>query len=231
MINFGLYKNLLTNGSGFFRAIVLPQRTYNLEDVIDRMVEQGTTLTRQDIMAVLDLFFSTIVRLILEGNNVLTPLVNLGASIKGNFDSQYDSFDPSRHRVEPRVNANAQFRRKLQAGARVQQQKANRPMPQPEEYINPNNGDGNNVLTPGGGAKLRGHALQFDPQDTGQGIFLIAEDQSRTRIETVLHNTQRELIFLVPPDLAAGEYTLEVRSRFGTENIRAGFLEQPVSVS
>jgi len=231
MINFGLYKNSLTNGKGLFRAIVLPQRTCDLNDIINRMIEQGTTLTRQDVMAVLDLFFSTVVLLILEGCNVLTPLVNLGVSIKGNFDSQHDSFDASRHRVEPRVHANAQFKRKFQMIAKVQQQKANRPMPQPEEYINPNNGDDNQMLTRGGGGKLRGHELQFEAEDPNQGIFLIAEDQTRIHIEGILHNTQRELIFLVPNDLAAGEYAVEVRSRFGTDNIRSGFLEGMVSVS
>lgn len=95
MINFGLYKNLLTNGSGFFRAIVLPQRTYNLEDVIDRMVEQGTTLTRQDIMAVLDLFFSTIVRLILEGNNVLTPWSTWGRRSKATLTASMTRLIPA----------------------------------------------------------------------------------------------------------------------------------------
>jgi hypothetical protein len=230
MIDFGLYKNSFANGKGFFRAIVFSRRTYGLGDVIDRMVEQGTTLTRQDIMATLDLFFETIFRLILEGNTVLTPLFNLGVSIKGNFESQTASFDPSRNRVAPRVNANAQFKNRLKMMARVQQHKANRPMPQPEEYLNPNNGAGNDVLTPGGGAKLRGHALKFNEADTEQGIFLVAEDQSRVRIDGVMHNTQRELIFLVPSDLASGEYTIEVRSRLGGENVRVGFLEQTVSV-
>ncbi|MBI1879572.1 MAG: DUF4469 domain-containing protein [Chloroflexi bacterium] len=194
----------MTNGKGFFRAIVLSRRTCDLNNIIDRMVEQGTTLTRQDIIAVLDLFFNTVMLLILEGCNVLTPVFNLGVSIKGNFDSQNDTFDASRHRVEPRVNANAQFKRRLQMTAKVQQQKANRPMPQPEEYINPNNGDDNSVLTPGGGAKLRGHALQFDPEDTGQGIFLIAEDQSRTRIEgcctTLSANSSSWFLTIWPPE-------------------------------
>lgn len=230
MIDFGLYKNKLTNGSELFRAIVLTKRSCTLDDVIDRMVEQGTTLTRQDIMATLDLFFHTVSLLILEGCNVLTPLVNFGVSIKGNFDSQYDSFDATRHRVEARANANKQLKDKILAQARVQQQKPNRPMPQPEECINPNNGDGNEVLTPGGGAKLRGHALQFDVDDPNQGIFLIDSDQNRTRIETMLHNTARELIFLVPNDLTTDDYTIEVRARFGSGSIRSGFLDRTVSV-
>lgn len=229
MIDFGLYKNKVTNGKNLFRAIVLPKGTATLDDVIDRMLEQGTTLTRQDIMAVLDLFFQTIMMLILEGRNVTTPLVNFGVTIKGNFLSQYDSFDKARHWVRARVNANKQFRNKIKAQAKVQQQKANRPMPQPEEYLNPTGND-NSILPPGGGAKLRGHNLQFDVADPEQGIFLIANDQTRTRIDGVLHNTARELIFLVPADLTAGEYTLEVRARFGNDNVRSGFLEGSLTV-
>ncbi|MCB0175299.1 MAG: DUF4469 domain-containing protein, partial [Anaerolineae bacterium] len=78
--------------------------------------------------------------------------------------------------------------------------------------------------------KLRGHNLQFDEADPQQGIFLVAEDQTRTRVEVVLHNTARELIFLVPNTLASGSYTLEVRARYGNDNIRAGVLESTLNV-
>lgn len=105
----------------------------------------------------------------------------------------------------------------------------NRPMPQPGECIIPNSAD-NSTLVPGGGVKLRGHNLQFNEADAEQGIFLVADDQTRTRIEVVLHNTPRELIFLVPNTLTSGEYTLEVRVRYGNDNIRTGILESPLNV-
>jgi hypothetical protein len=56
-------------------------------------------------------------------------------------------------------------------------------------------------------------------------IFITSQGQNAGYL-----SGQRELIFLVPNDLASGEYTVEVRARFGGEHIRAGFLEQPVSV-
>ncbi|MCB9104755.1 MAG: DUF4469 domain-containing protein [Anaerolineales bacterium] len=229
MIDFGLHKNKLTNGKEQYRATVLTKETYTLNDVIDRMVEQNTTLTRQDIMAVLDLFFYTVMMLVLEGNSVLTPLVNLGVSIAGNFRSADDTFDRKRHKVKARVNASKVFKDKVEQQAQVQQQKPNRPMPQPGECIIPNSAD-NRTLTPGGGMKLRGHNLQFDEADPQQGIFLVAEDQTRTRVEVVLHNTARELIFLVPNTLTSGSYTLEVRVRYGNDNVRAGVLESTLSV-
>ena len=57
-------------------------------------------------MAVLDEFFDTVKLLVLEGNNVVTPLANFSVSVKGNFVSNDDFFDPSRHRVEPIINPN-----------------------------------------------------------------------------------------------------------------------------
>ena len=229
MIHFGLYKNKLTNGKEQFKAQVLSKETYNLDGVIDRMLEQGTTLTRQDIVAVLDLFFRTVMMLVLEGHNVLTPLVNLGVSIAGNFKSQDAPFDKKVHKVKARANANKVFKDKVEKEAQVQQQMPNRPMPQPGECIIPNGPD-NSTLTPGGGVKLRGHNLQFNEADPEQGIFLVAGDQTRTRIEMVLHNTARELIFLVPNTLTSGEYTLEVRVRYGNDNVRAGVLESTLNV-
>ncbi|MCB0211479.1 MAG: DUF4469 domain-containing protein [Anaerolineae bacterium] len=230
MIPYGLYKNKLTNGKEQYRAIVLTNGTYNLDGVIDRMLKQGTTLTRQDIIAVLDLFFRTVMMLVLEGYSVLTPLVNLGVSIAGNFSSQDDSYDKKRHTAKARVNANKAFKDVVERDAQPQQQKPNRPMPQPTECIIPTSSD-NSTLTPGGGMKLRGYNLQFDEADPQQGIFLVAEDQSRTRIQFMLQNTPRELIFLIPTTLVAGQYTLEVKARYGNDNIRTGILEDSLTVA
>lgn len=229
MIHFSLNKNKLTNGKEQFKAQVLSKETYTLDDVIDRMLAQGTTLTRQDIIAVLDLFFRTVMMLVLEGHNVLTPLVNLGVSIAGNFKSADAPFDKKIHKVKARANASKVFKDTVEKQAQVQQQMPNRPMPQPDECIIPNSAD-NSTLVPGGGMKLRGHNLQFDEADPQQGIFLVAGDQTRTRIEMVLHNTARELIFLVPHTLTSGPYTLEVRGRYGNDNVRGGVLERTLTV-
>ncbi|MCB0212744.1 MAG: DUF4469 domain-containing protein [Anaerolineae bacterium] len=229
MIDFALYKNTLTNGKKLFKAVVLIRETRTLDDVIDRMMQQGTTLTRQDIIAVLDLFFRTVMLLVLEGYSVLTPLVNLGVSIKGVFNSQDDTLDKKRHEVKARVNANKVFKDIIKNQAQFQQQKPNRPMPQPIECIIPTSSD-NSTLTPGGGMKLTGYNLQFDEADPAQGIFLVAEDQTRTRVQFMLQNTARELIFLIPNPLTPGPYTLEVKARFGNDNIRTGVLETPLAV-
>ena len=55
-------------------------------------------------------YHSAIENLVLEGMNVNTPLANLGASIKGVFDGQADSYDPARHQLTATVSPGKRFR-------------------------------------------------------------------------------------------------------------------------
>lgn len=226
MIDFGLYKNHLTNGNDYFRAIVQPKGTIQLEGITERMVQHGSTLTSQDISASLDEFFKTSFLLLLEGYNVNTPAFHMSLSIRGNFEGPMDTYDPTRHQLVILIKPTRSFQRDLQVKAQVRQQETNVPVPKPLKYFNPNNGDLNDTLTPGGGATLHGHRLQVEPDDPDQGIFLVPADESPTRVEVILRNTDRELIFLVPGDLPAGEYQVQVRARFGNETIRTGTYEQ-----
>jgi len=227
MIDFALYKNnLTTNENDYFRAIVQSKGTIQLDGITQRMVQHGSTLTPQDIMASLDEFFKTAFLLLLEGYTVSTPAFNMSLSIRGNFDGPMDSFDPNRHELVIIIKPNRTFQREVQTKAQIRQQEANVPMPKPLKYSNPNNGDANNTLTPGGGATLHGHRLQVEQEDPDQGIFLVPADESPTRVEVILRNTARELIFLVPGDLPPGQYQVQVRARFGNETIRTGTYEQ-----
>ncbi len=195
------------------------------------MIARGSTITKADALAVLQDYYATIENLVLDGFKVTTPAANYGVSVKGNFDSQADGFDPNRHRTEANVNPGVRFRRAILNNAQLSKQEATKPRPNPLQYTNPNNGDLNNTLTPGGMGQLSGHRLKFDPADPKQGLFLIAADNNAARVEVIGKNTPRELIFLVPAGLAPGDYTLEVRSLFGQNSIRTGALEEPLTVA
>jgi hypothetical protein len=44
-------------------------------------------------------------------------------------------------------------------------------------------------------------------------------------------NKPAELMFLIPEELLAGDYTLEVRAGFGEDDVRSGALDAPLTVS
>jgi len=135
-----------------------------------------------------------------------------------------------RHRFEVTISPTRPFRNRIQAEAKASKQAPNERQPFPKRYFNPNNDDGDDLLVPGGGGRVVGKMLDFDQAEPDQGIFLLAAGHAPRRVDVILKNAPSELIFLVPADLPAGEYTLEVRSRFGTE-IRAGRLRKRLKVS
>jgi len=230
-ISYSIHKNHLTNGADNYRGVVHFAGTVDLEGVIERMIARGSTTTKADALAVLQDYHATIADLVLEGFKVLTPGANYGISLRGNFTGQTDGFDPSRHQTAARVNPGVQFKRTIRDRVQLQKQEATLPVPKLLAYTNLNNGDSSERLTPGGPAQLNGHRLKFDPNDPKQGIVLLTADNTVTRIETIIRHTPNELIFMVPADLAPGQYTLAVRARFGQHSLRTGLLESNLTVS
>ena len=231
-INYTLFENNLTSDPTDYMAMVQPTGTAELEDVIERIIQQGSTVTRPDIVSVLEDFFTAIESMALEGMNVNTPSANYGASIKGIFDGQADGYDPSRHQISAKVTAGKRYRRAIGDRAQAVKQEAVKPKPNPLEYTDINSGERNSVLTPGGMGQLVGHRLKFAPADPEQGVFFMAPDgSSSTRVDVVGKNKPGELMFMVPDSLAAGDYVLMIRAGFGEDDVRMGALEATLTVA
>jgi hypothetical protein len=59
-------------------------------------------------------------------------------------------------------------------------------------------GTRNEQLTPGNIARIRGSRLKFDASDPLQGVFLVAANNSATKVATVSRNKPGQVDFLVP---------------------------------
>ena len=75
------------------------------EEIIDLMMRRGTTLTKADVTAVLQVYAEVVGELTSDGSAVNTPLFNTSFSVTGVFTSMTDSFDKSRHSVSLNVGA------------------------------------------------------------------------------------------------------------------------------
>ena len=231
-IKYVLQENNLTTDPDDYMARVQPVGTVGMEEIIARMIQQGSTVTRADIVSVLEDYHTAIENLVLEGMNVNTPLANFSVSIKGVFQGATDGFDPSRHQLYAVVLAGTLLRKALRERGQAVKQEAVKPAPSLLDYVDLNSGERNGPLTPGGMGQIIGHRLKFDPDDTAQGIFFIAEDGTETRVSVVGRNKPGELMFLVPDGLASGEYRLEVRAvSRGSHDIRTGALEATLTVA
>jgi hypothetical protein len=83
--------------------------------------------------------------------------------------------------------------------------------PCPEAYFDAGSSTRDQLLTPHNIGKLTGYYLRFEPlDDPTLGVFFLGNG-GETRAPTYSENMPGRLHFLVP-DLAPGEYELEVRA-------------------
>lgn len=207
---------------------------------MDEMEWHSSTLTKTDMLAVMESHERAIIRALLKGKRVVTNLIHYQLSVKGVFTDLDDPLEEKRHTIGPSVSAGPVLKREINNNTvAVERLASTKPKPRLDNYTNLHNSDPNTVLTPTYMARLRGDKLGFDMGDPEQGLFLVPQangsgaltDPSAIRVEDVARLTNREIIFRVPDTLPAGLYRLEVRRRFGQNSLRTGMLDEPLTVS
>jgi len=211
-------------------ARVVHSGTAELKEIIAVMVQQGCTMFESDIVGVLVAYRQAIESLLREGRSVNTEIAKYNVGISGVFTGSDDTFDPDRHQVRINVQPGKCLVQAL-AHAKWVKLEPNKPLPHLMHYSDVASGRRDGSLTPGGVGQINGFRLRFDPANPDEGIFFVAPSGTKTRVETMVKNQLRELIFVVPA-LPAGGYRLEVRARIrGGEELRTGALECKLTVA
>ena len=212
MLKYCLRENLLTPAPDDYMAQAADVRSYTLDEIIDLMMEKGSTLTRADVAATLQVYGEVVSAIIKDGSAVNTPLMNTSMSISGVFDGANDSFDKKRHTVNLNITAGTLLR---DAVTKVKCEKTEGVSTDPyiTEVTDIVTGTANTTLTKGGVVQLVGARLKFDAKDTAQGIFFVPETGNPVRAAVIAENKPARLMAIIPADLAAGTYYIEVRTK------------------
>jgi hypothetical protein len=230
-IQYALFSNPLTPGDEDQRAIVQNRTSRTTEDVIEEIINRGSTITKAEALAVIEEYEACIARFVADGDRVNTSLMKISSSIAGIFAGKEDYFDEKRHKIKINVQSGPRLQKAIDETA-TQKVDGQERRPQPNRLKDFTSGSINGELTAGGSAELYGTLLKHDPEDSAQGIFLIASDGTETHIEQVLKNQPSLLLFLIPDNMPSGEYSLEVRSVVRrTTELRRGRLSVPITLS
>ena len=234
MLKYALRENLLTPEPNDYMAQVTDSQSYNLEKIIDKMIERGSTLTKADITATMQIYSETICSLLEEGFQINTPLINTSMSISGVFDGATDSFDSSRHNVNINITPGTKLKETL---AKVKTQKVEAASTDPfiTEVKDIVSGKVNESLTKGGILQAVGARLKFDNSDEAQGVFLVPETGSAVRCGVVAENKPARVMAMIPADITAGTYYLEIRSKMdssgkATKNLKVGRFNKALTI-
>ena len=235
MLKYALRENLLTPEPNDYMAQVTDSQSYNLEKIIDKMIERGSTLTKADITATMQIYSETICSLLEEGFQINTPLINTSMSISGVFDGATDSFDSSRHNVNINITPGTKLKETL---SKVKTQKVEAASTDPfvTEVKDIVSGKVNESLTKGGILQAVGARLKFDNSDEAQGVFLVPETGSAVRCGVVAENKPARVMAMIPADITAGTYYLEIRSKMdssgkATKNLKVGRFNKALTIT
>lgn len=221
--------HLHPNGSSFM-AVSSNTENYTLDDVFNRMVREGSTITKAEALAVFEEITQNIIEIVEDGNSVTTPLINVSSSVKGAFEDKEERFNPNKHRIRITTAAG---KRLAKSATDINPQKVAGKKRRPDiTYFKDVESDTTNkTITPNSPVCIIGSLLKFDENDPEQGIFFIdTESRKETKVESPIKNKPSELIF-VNPDLPTGTYRLEIRAIvYNTTKIRKGDLGEQLVV-
>ena len=212
-IPYSLIDNKLTADPNDLRAQVRNPTTATIEDIADSIVRPGSTVTKAEFLAMWEELCAEVVRRALRGENVVTALFTVRATLTGVWVNAQDSFDPARHHGRLRLGAGVLLRRAEAELRFVLERLLDRSVPMLDQLEDFTSEAVNTTLTKGGIVRLTGSKLKFDLSDPDQGLYLVKSTGTATRVEKVMTNKPGELLFKVPATLGAGTYRLEVRTK------------------
>lgn len=208
---YGLIENRLTADPNDYMAIVQDNQTYSMDQIIDRMISRGSTVTKAEAMGVFEELNLAVEDILKGGNNINTPLFCIYPSIAGVFEGANDSFNKTRHSIRLNVSGGSRLS-KIVSDIQFQKVDAVSPVPVIESFVNLKTKAINSTFSPGQVASITGLLLKFNEEDPQQGIFFIASEGTETRATNISKNKPSELLFFVPETLTAGTYQVEVRT-------------------
>ncbi|TNE80995.1 MAG: hypothetical protein EP332_05785 [Bacteroidetes bacterium] len=96
-----------------FRAVPKHERSLGTEDLINRMLDRGTSVTKVDIKAVFELLNQVVTQELLHGNRIQTPLFSAQLRIEGTFNEPAELFDSNKHKIHVSLTASPALERQI----------------------------------------------------------------------------------------------------------------------
>ena len=211
-----LFENHVTSDPNDYAGIVQISGSADGDDLVQDIIDQGSTVTKPDILAVTaDLMLAVRRRLEMGQRVNYFGMAEYFPRVKGVFNGPTDPWDPARHRVDVGSNPGIELREAVRAAATVERVAALKPAPNLIEYFDFGSDSANDQVTPGSAGRISGSRLKFAAATADEGIYFVATAGGETKVDLVTYNKPGRLDFLVPATLLPGTYNLEVRARMG----------------
>lgn len=222
-IPYFVYKTPLDNEPRYLGRILL-KGTCDRPAVVNRMLGMGSSLTRTDINAVLELLTEAVAHLCLEGYRVdLQDLVKITPTLGGLFDRPGDTFQPGRNSVHLTAQVSKALNQRFSRKAAVTKVVANEVCPVIVQVVDSEAEPGHLELTLGHIVSVVGNRLKFDPGRSGEALRLVNARDPMDFVEVrSFHKITRLQVVFRLPEVGFTEGYLELASHLGSQTLRVG---------
>jgi hypothetical protein len=229
-IKYYLVDNPMTEDPDDCRAQVTSYESVSENDIFELMTRKGSGITTAEAKANYQEIIEAHEYFLKMGYGINTEFLKARPTIQGVFTDKNDSFNASRHQIKFRVRFGKRYN-ETAANVKTELVEALKNVPLLIDFRDISSDTVNETLTPGGVGHLLGARMKYDETDEKQGIYFIAANSTATRVSKIITMKPSEIVFLIPQDLVAGEYTLEVRAvPKGNKEMKKGALEDKLVV-
>jgi hypothetical protein len=193
---------------------------------VDLMSRGRTTLSKVDILAAMQLYKEELQKQLALGNTVKTPTGSFYLSAGGCMDYLDEAFQPedqaNNHEIRLHHKPEKGFEEAVLSELEVEREEKPDLSRPSVRAVRSAGEDKPKAIRSGGMVQVTGLRLRFDPKDSKQGVFFIAEAGAETRSPFYPMLNPGLVLASVPAALAAGSYTVTVRAAVNGKDIREG---------
>lgn len=210
-LRYGLTENLLTSDPNDYMAVTTDNATVGREEIVERMISRGSTVTRAEALSVLEEFDQAIIDLVKSGVNINTNLFSIYPSILGVFNSSDEVFSPARHSVKINMRAGKRLM-DIHKQIALERVELGETKPIIQAVTDLKTGAINSTVSIGQIVSIKGGLLKIAEELPEAGIFVIGEGTPETRVTQIVKNKPSELLFFMPAAMGPGACTIEIRT-------------------
>jgi len=228
-LNITVHKNYLPTCQSPYTVRSENSEVIKFNRLVDLMAKEGTTLTKTDLLASMELEKDEVVKQLAEGKVVKTAMGSFFACASGTMDSVDQSFlvkDPTNnHELRVHFRPDRDFEQQVIDELIVVREETV-DLGRPKIITVRPVGDGDSgAIRVGGMVEVRGLRLRFDPKTEAQGVFFIGEAGAAVRSAFYPVIMPASVLASVPGSLAAGTYAVAVRAAVNGKDVREGLIE------
>jgi len=217
-VKVGLFNLHLIKEKNTCYGRVVASNSMDMEDFVRIAADRRTDLSPTSIRSSVELVTGIAIEALLSGASVKFGLGIFQLGVNGVFHGEKPHWDSNEHQLIVNAHACAEVREAVKnCEVEVTGMVSSIMVINTVEDVE--SGTRDEQLTPGGGVNINGVRIKIEGEHADVGLKLVnneTKEEVKIANKKIMRNTPSQITFIVPTDLAAGEYRVKVTTQYST---------------